>query len=461
MNLFVISTITLLVSIMFSATARGQLDDATIRLIETEIESGNFIGVMVAIAEGDTILYQGFGQSSKDSNTRPDEHTVFEIGSVTKTFTATLLAQMVQDGRVTLDEAVQDMLPDGINLAQLGERPITLGDLAEHRSGLPGMPADFAPQNPMNPYAGITVDDLWQTVNTMTPTNEPGVRYEYSNVGYAVLGQVLARRAGMSYEDLVRQSILEPLAMHNSELSMTDRLRPFAATGYSQDGVATPYWQLDGGYAPAGAINSTAADILQYLKANLGVSGPTPLQNAMRLTHALRQPMEGTNLRIGLGWISMPLGTGRWHNGGTYGFHSFAAFRPDTGRAVVLWANSFAPDDGIDTIGMHLLNSEIPLPPARSERVVREEVSLSHPQLEQYVGRYLMDFGATLTLTLDNGQLLAQLTNQPAVPVFAEAADQFFFRIVDAQIEFRRNNNGEITAVVLKQGGQEMGGERQ
>lgn len=128
--------------------------------------------------------------------------------------------------------------------------------------------------------------------------------------------------------------------MQASDLALTDTLRPRTATGYGQDGEPTPHWELSGGYAPAGAVNSSAADMLRYLRANLGQVGSEALQSAMAMTHTPRESMTG-NLRIGLGWISMPAGTGHWHNGGTYGFHTFAGFNPDSDRAVLLWANSF------------------------------------------------------------------------------------------------------------------------
>lgn len=316
--MLLLRAVSILILTTLSATTHAMIDEATIEHIETEIDNGRLVGVMVAVLDEEGVHFQGFG-SAREDGTAPDEHTVFEIGSVTKTFTATVLAHMVETGQVALDDPVQDYLPAGITLAQTGERPITLQDLATHRSGLPRMPPDFMPEDPLNPYAGISVDDLWETIDTVEPTAAPGERFEYSNIGYALLGQALARHAGLSYAALVRQTILEPLDMQSSDLTLSDTLRPQAATGYGQDGEPTPRWELSGGYAPAGAVNSSAADMLRYLRANLGRLGPEQLQAAMTMTHTPRENMAG-NLRIGLGWITMPAGTGHWHNGGTYGF---------------------------------------------------------------------------------------------------------------------------------------------
>lgn len=128
---------------------------------------------------------------------------------------------------------------------------------------------------------------------------------------------------------------------------------------------------------------------------------------------------------------------------------------------MLLWANSFAADDGLDNVGMHLLNPDIPLPATRPKQSERSVISMAPEQLRQYEGDYQMDFGATLSVFLEDNQLMAQLTGQQAFPVFPEAEDRFFFRIVDAQIVFTRDDEGQVTGLVLHQAGQELAGEKQ
>jgi serine-type D-Ala-D-Ala carboxypeptidase/endopeptidase len=440
--------------------ARAQLDPAVEQYIEAEIGRGNFVGVFVAVVDGERTTMRGFGTASTASDAPPDEHTLFQTGSITKTFTSTLLALLVRDGTLRLEDPAQQFLPDGVNLSQGGDRPIMLADIATHRSGLPPLPPQFEPTDPLDPYADFDHVALWEAVDQVTPAVPPGRRFEYSNFGYGLLGELIARAAGMSYEALLQERLLEPLGMTSSTAVLTDELRARMATGYNAMRTATPAWALDA-LAGAGAIISTGHDMLQFLRANLGHTGSDELQQAMTTTHEPRQSMDNGNLRIGLGWLTMPAGPGLWHNGGTFGFLSFAGFDRSRDRAVLVWSNSFDVTGTVDAIGMHLLNPEMPLPPPRPERVTRQAIQLPAETLAEYEGDYRLPGDAMLNIRLEDGQLMAQLMSQPAAPIYAEAQDRFFYRLADAQLVFERDADGHVISLTLHQAGQQFQAPRQ
>src|SRR4051812_4779329 len=187
-------------------------------LVQPLIDGGWCPGVVVGwvTPAGSHVL--GYGRFSEKDDRRPDGRTVYEIGSITKVFTSLLLAEMVRDGRMALDDPVQKYLPDSVKMPQKGERPITLQDLATHTSGLPRMPTNFNPKDPANPYADYTVDRLYEFLNACHPARAPGEAYEYSNVGVGLLGHVIARRAGKEYETLLRERVTRPLDMSDTRI---------------------------------------------------------------------------------------------------------------------------------------------------------------------------------------------------------------------------------------------------
>lgn len=272
----------------------------------------------------------------------PDGDTVFEIGSVTKTFTAALLWKAVQKGEVALDDPIDGCLPKE---ARHGTG-ITLAQLATHTSGLARLPDNLSPKDATNPYADYTPADLYDSLESVEIQHKPGARYDYSNYGAGLLGQILADRAGKSYEELVKERICAPLGLHDTTIKLSGDQRRRLALGRTGDGKATPNWDLPG-LAGAGALRSTARDMLRYLEAQFG-DDYAPLQQP-------RVSVDST-MGVGLGWhlLSMTPKAPRivWHNGGTGGYRSFVGFVRETRTAVVVLCNA-AVD--VDLLGITLL----------------------------------------------------------------------------------------------------------
>jgi D-alanyl-D-alanine-carboxypeptidase/D-alanyl-D-alanine-endopeptidase len=310
------------------------------------------VGVAVGVLRGGEAWTTGSGTAGRAGPSPPAADTIFEIGSITKVFTATLLALMVEEGLVALDDPVRRYLPPGVALPVRG-RPITLGDLATHTAGLPRLPHGFllpSLRHRRNPYAWLTAERLFAELPATRLRREPGGPPRYSNLGYGLLGGVLARRAGQGYEQLVEERICRPLGLADTAVSVASPER--FAQGHDRRGRPVPHWDL-AALAGAGALRSTVADLLAFLRLQLGEGDPA-LARAAALTHAPRARRGG--LAVGLGWTSLPLlGIDHellFHNGGTGGFRSFAGFVPATRVGVVVLSNSAR---SVDAVGFRIL----------------------------------------------------------------------------------------------------------
>jgi CubicO group peptidase (beta-lactamase class C family) len=383
-----------------------------------------------------------------------NDQTVFEIGSVSKVFTTTLLAEMVIAGEVALDDPISEFLPDSVRAPSRNGRQITLLDLATSSSGLPRLPDDFTPADPTNPYADYEVRHLYAFLSGYMLTRDPGASYEYSNLGMGLLGHLLALRAGMSYEDLVIRRILTPLGMRDTRITLTPAMSGRLATGHGADLEVVGNWDI-AVLAGAGGWRSTTTDMLRFLAAAV-TPPPGSLGRALRMAMEPRRPAGSPVLRIGLGWQVLERNGQRivWHNGETGGYHSFLGLDPASGANVVVLANS-ATD--IDDIGLHILDSSIavrhPPPP-------RPAVTVDATVLERYVGRYDLAPEFAIDVTREGNALFVQATGQPRFRVFAASPTMFFLRVVDAEVGFTVDASGTVTGLVLHQGGQATPGRR-
>ena len=381
-----------------------------------------------------------------------DEQSVFEIGSITKVFTGILLADMVGRGEVRLDQPVAELLPASVRIPVRGGKVITLQHLATHTSGLPRLPGNMAPKDPSNPYADYSVANLYTFLSGHELRRDPGAVYEYSNLAVGLLGHALALRAGKPYESLVRERILEPLGMKSTAITLTRDMRARLAQGHDVAGAAVPLWDLPT-LAGAGALRSTVADMRRFIAA-----AASPPNN--ELGRAITMSMEprftvNRSLSVGLNWhrVAVAGDTIVWHNGGTGGYHSFTGFNTRTRASVVMLAGSTHDNDDIPR---HLVLPALPL----ASYVKHVEIKLPVDTLRGYVGTYRLAPTFAITITEENGALFLQATDQPKFPVFAEAMDKFFLRVVDAQIEFSRDASGRVVELVLVQNGARQRGSR-
>jgi CubicO group peptidase (beta-lactamase class C family) len=344
----------------------------------------------VGVLTGDRAAYLARGRVHRDRPDPPSLDTLFEIGSITKTFTAAALSLLALEASVALDDPVQRYLPAAAKLSVRG-RPITLVDLVAHSSGLPRLHPGMlrhALRHRADPYSDITVSDLYAALPHARPRAAPGKKWRYSNFGFALLGNALAAHAGVSYEELVCRRLCAPLALFDTCVTVAGERASRFAQGHDRRGRPVPHWDLSA-YAGAGALRSTAVDMLGYLSAQLAADGRsraagspaaaspadasppaalpadaspvaggesshgTRLHTALRLTH--EPHFCRRRISMGLGWIVLPQRRRPYpvifHNGGTGGFRSFAGFVPQTQTAVVVLAND---SRDVDRLGMQL-----------------------------------------------------------------------------------------------------------
>ncbi len=429
------------------------------------------VGIVAGIIEPNGRRVIAYGSFANGDPRTLDGDTIFEIGSVSKVFTSLVLAEMVNRKEVALNDPAARYLPDNVKMPERGGKSITLLDLSTHSSGLPPLPGNLFAKlagDPRHPHPAYTVDDLCQFLSGYTLPRDPGSEFEYSNLGAGLLGHLLARRAGTDYESLIKIRLTQPLGMRDTRITPSSSMKQRMATGHNAALAPVANSDLPTPLAGAGALRSSANDMLTLLEAFLGYK-ESPLAPAMKAMLEVRRP-AGQN-KIGLGWLIYST-DGRdivWHNGGTGGFRSFAGYDPEKRIGVVLLSNASTPT-GVDDIGLHLLNPKLPLanpePPEPPKH--HTEIQINPMVLGNYTGRYQVTPNLIFEITRDGDRLFAQGFAQaaaqaialPKFEVFAESEKNFFAKVSDIQITFETGPEGQATSLILHKAGRDMPGAR-
>jgi serine-type D-Ala-D-Ala carboxypeptidase/endopeptidase len=418
--------------------------DADIRQILAKRLKGfdQRVSIVVGVIgpEGRRIVAHG----STGMNGRPvDGDTLYEIGSITKVFTSLLLADMVERGEAALDDPVAKYLPPGVKMPERNGRQITLLDLSTHRSGLPRMPANFAPKDPLNPYIDYPVERLYEFLSSHELRRDVGAEYEYSNLGSGLLGLALARRAGTDFETALRDRVFRPLGMSGTAISMTPALKSRMTTAHSSvfHLAPTPLWDFTPAFFGAGALRSSANDVLTFLAANLGYV-KTPLSAALARMQAVHAAGLD-NFKMGLGWqIEQQDGIEIvWKGGASYGSRTYSGFDPKSRVGVVVLSN-YNSGSGIDDIGRYLLNPKaLADDGTRVRPQERTAVTLAPEFLDRYAGRYRFSETEIWTVRRDGTRFFIKTPGEPEFELFpegdfAKGADDFFSKTADAMFTF-------------------------
>jgi len=346
---------------VLDAAARKTIDKEALRVVR----SGRSLGLVIGVVEGDNSALLGYGRKAIGGKGPPDGDTLFEIGSITKTFTATCLAIMAERGDVKLEDPVGRYLPASVHLPEYDDRRITLVDLATHTSGLPSVPGTLHWLQE-NPYASYTTEMMYDFLRAYKLTRAPGLAYEYSNMGMGLVGLGLSRRMGTSYEEMALSLVCRPLGMKDTVVTLAKAQRSRLANGYALQGrlgrldVAVPVspWDFHECFVGAGGIKSTGSDMLKYLRANMGLQPEAkalPFEMVQKRRHTVEPDGD---MWIGLGWHGFGVdhvnGT-IWHNGETGGYHSIIVFCRKQKIGAVILSNSTQDGDAIDSLGFTLL----------------------------------------------------------------------------------------------------------
>lgn len=299
------------------------------------------VGVALAIIKDGKVYTYNYGETKRDNKTLPDpDKTLYEIGSISKTFTATLLADEVIKGKMSLDDPINKYLPDSIGNMAYNGSPITLKTLSNHSSGFPRLPINFYKKGDPadDPYKNYDTQRMYSYLKNFKPYREVGINYEYSNFAVGLLGNILALQNHTSYEKLLEERITKPLKMTHTFITITPDQAPNFAQGYNEKGEATSAWDLNT-LAGAGGIRSTVNDLVKYINAQMD-KAPEKLQKAIDLTHQVT--FEKGQTIIGLGWHTgkMKEQTIFQHSGGTGGFRTLVAFDKENKIGVVVLSNT-------------------------------------------------------------------------------------------------------------------------
>ena len=316
------------------ATTLDKKVDVEARQYMTRIGTvGMSIGILM---DGKTIFY-GYGETERGNRQLPDKNTIFGIGSITKTFTGTLLACAVLDGKINLDDPVNKYMPDSIPPLEYQGIPVTIRTMANHSSGIPRMPSNLHRKDTLNPFKDYDDNDLFSFYKNFKLERKPGDKYEYSNLAAATLGVILERIYKKPYESLIIERICHPLSMNEtSQFTKSGDSLKFAK-GYGPNYTFQAAWDYKA-LAGAGSLRSTTADLLKFAAANMG-GAPTGLNEAMQLAHQqiFKHGVDG----VGMLWDIIGLHHEIIdHDGRVGGFTSFLIIDLKHRVAVVMLSNT-------------------------------------------------------------------------------------------------------------------------
>lgn len=409
--------------------------------------SQDIVGLVAAQIGPDGTRLHTLGLQRQGASTPVGSETLFELGSLTKPFIALLLADGVLAKRLGFDDAVEDGLPDGLKLRDSQGEPLRLIDLATHRSGLPRMPTNLSPKEMDNPYPNYSQERLQAFIRSWRPEVPRGSRFEYSNLGYGLLAQVLAQRAGSSLDQLLSDRIFKPLGLRDLQIrrplpagddlaaigaaiGASLALAPREATGHDARRRPVAPWQF-GALAGAIGLVGSITPVARFLEAALGLF-EHPLKSAFEMCFQHRSTGEHPLHPFGLAWEVSPLWTPRQQrslynqDGATNGFSSSMWLEPALRRGAVVLANTFVEtrEMALHCLDPALKESQFSLPPAAAEL------------LEPLVGRFRLDAAYAIDLRQREGRLWAQGTGQAEFELIPATPRHFHSRNGVLQFKF-------------------------
>jgi CubicO group peptidase (beta-lactamase class C family) len=324
------------------------LDSAINKMVVDFMQSPQNCGLSIGIIKDSTTYFYDYGETKRNNKTLPDKNSIFEIGSITKTFCGIILAFAVKEGKIKLDDDIRKYLPEKYSNLEMNNQFIQIKHLTNHTSGLPRLPDNLKDQtdfNILNPYKNYTKTMAFEFLKTVKLTNEPGKVFEYSNFGMGLLGIILEKIYGRSFEEIVKEKICLPNGMNSTSVNLSPEQLNLLTDGHNTAGVITPHWDL-GDLVAAGGIKSSTNDMINYLQYNLNEN-----DGAVTLSH---QSTFNNGSNVALAWhiIKTKLGNELvWHNGGTFGYSSFCGFIKEKKCAVVILSNT---STNVDQIGISI-----------------------------------------------------------------------------------------------------------
>jgi len=398
-----------------------------------------FNGVVFVARNGKVLLQKGYGYKDFANKKWNDPKGVFQLGSITKQFTSTVILQLQEQGKLGVQDKLSKYLPDFPN----GNK-ITIENLLTHTSGI----YNYTNDNKFLNNESLKHVDMSRIIELMKsrPVEfQPGTKFQYSNSNYILLGYIIQKVTGKPYEEVVRQTIFTPLQMTHSgfdfkNLKDTNRTVGYLALDKTVQLLA-PVVDSSASYA-AGALYSSVEDMYKWDR--------SLYTNKIISKASLEKAYTPKLSKYGYGWIIDSVKGKRiiQHNGGIFGFTADFVRVPEDDVCIIILSNK---SENLTPITKALTNILYDLPYEIPEE--KKSVQLSEEDLKQYVGEYWVSNDYKVNITLEGGQLKGQITGQPKVDLFAQRKDLFFLKIVDAQLEFTRDSTGKVVKVTMYQGG--------
>src|SRR5437764_860742 len=432
----------IVIVMLMAAACLGQDTARMEQVINSYVAPKRFMGSVLVAQQGKVLISKGYGSANVEWEIPNSPTTKFRLGSITKQFTAASILLLEEQGKLKLDDPVKKHMSD----APAAWDKVTIFHLLTHTSGIPSF-TSFSDYREKEAQA-MTPKKLVERFRDKPLDFQPGEKWDYSNSGYVLLGYLLEKISGQTYKEFIQENIFKPLGMNDSGYDSNSAIIPHRASGYTP----TPNGPVNAGYIDmsipfsAGALYSTTADLWRWEQGLFGGKVLTPASLKKMTTPFKNDYAYGLAVRTAHGYTVIE------HGGGIEGFNTQLAYDPDRKLAVIVLGNlnGGAPGEIAGEL-MSLLHGErVVLPSERKEMTVSTDV------LRQYVGTYQLAPTFSIVITLEGNRLMSQATNQPALPLFPESETSFFLKAVDAQIEFTKNDKGEVTSLTLRQGGNEM-----
>ncbi len=451
---WIISALILIGGSPYSFGAPPVISSAVKASIRSRVDNGYTPSIVIGMVNKDGRSFYGYGQTSYDSSRSPDEHTIYEIGSVSKILTTSLLADLWLNGEVDLDDFVEDYLPDEVSMPSRNNRRITLEHLATHYSGLPANPETLAGNDTTNPFVPFGVDLLYNYLNNHTLTRRPGVSFEYSNLGLGLLGHVLGISQNQSFEALLKERLLNPLGMSETMISWDVSKNEQRAIGYSGV-VERPFFKMES-LESAGAVLSNVHDMLTFAEYQIGLK-ESPLNDAFKEAHKKRVNTGQTGVDLGLGWfilsnVPSPI---LMHDGATMGHTAFLGMDIANQTAVVLFSNGRVNNySGVQDIGIHVLFPQSPL------RSIRRVPDVSVDRLQSIYGDFQSDTGSTVQIGLERNHLTVEFSEDSGTQytLYPVSSSRFMFyeATFEASANLRFDGQGKPFELTWRQNGESV-----
>jgi serine-type D-Ala-D-Ala carboxypeptidase/endopeptidase len=437
----------LTVAIALATAQAHAMTDAELKAITEKRLLGDRTDACFAVAVIDKAkVARAYVCANPKNLNRISANSAFEIGSVTKTMAAVLLADLVLQGKVSLEDPISQHLPKDTLVPNFEGKPVLLKHIVTHTSALPVVPDFSTAKDANNPYAQVTEASLLKTLSEAKLSRAPGTQFEYSNYAMMLLTSIIAKKSGTDFETLLKTKLFSPIGMNNSYINQKPKSAS-AAQGHTPNTKKTPAWTFVTNTAGVGGVRATLDDMVSYVQANLDIKKST-ISPALQLTHQIVK--TDANQKMGMNWMTMPLDnrTVYAHEGGTQGFSAYTAFDQEKQRGVVVLSDTSLTTIGsLGSLGNHLLDRRIPLGNVRKNK--QPEAAL----LDALVGKYDVLPGMQMTFTQNGNRLFAQATGQEKFELAYDSEGDFYPLDIDALIRPQKRADGSYSLLMFQGGG--------